>query len=190
MKNVSFSSLLAMLFSLALSASASARTQDYVFTLNWYSGPLAGSTSTGSLSFDNALAIPNSEYLGPNTLTTFMANVGGRDYGLGDVETGFLVFGQAGELRLLGVGTDCSPRSCRSTPGNPGSFYLVYDSQSRLDTLEAVAGPPDVTQSIANGAFAAAPVPEPSALGLFMAGAVMFLVGRRKAARPFRPEGI
>ena len=102
--------------SLALAAgSASARDIDYVFTLDWQSGPQTGMSSSGSLSFDESLAAPNAEYFS-TSLSAFSLVVGSTSYGLADVGVGFLTFDANADLRLLGVGTSCGPGFCSIGP--------------------------------------------------------------------------
>ena len=97
----------ALLFaSLTLAAGfAFADDVDYVFILHWQSGPLVGTSSSGSLSFDESLAAPNAEYFGTASLSAFGLTVGSTFYSLADIEVGFLTFDANADLRLLGVGT-------------------------------------------------------------------------------------
>lgn len=187
MRSLGYRIVLFVMLAVGLSAGANARLQQYEFTMDWQSGPLAGQTSAGSLSFEESLAIPNAEYSQPNLLSSFDATVGTRTYGLSDVTVGFLSFDQTGELRLLGVGTDCEPNSCRSSPFQSDSFYLVYDSQSQLGNFFAVAGPPDATQSQAVGVFVQSPVPEPNALAMLCIGLVALALRRKTAASQETP---
>ena len=169
---------------LALTAgSAFADDETYVFILNWKSGSHAGTSSSGSLSFDDSLAMPNAQYSGPDVLRSFSLTIGSTFYGLASVTTGFLWFDANSDLRLLSVGTDCGPGFCVVSPTNPTTFYLVYDPQSQLDRFFAVAGPPDADQSYGVGNFQAALVPEPSSLLLLLAGGGL-LAWRRRAATP------
>ena len=82
--------------SLALSvcgvSSALANQSYYDFTLNWESGPLQGTTSTGHLSFDSSLAAANAEYFDSNLLTSFQATIGSNAYALTDIATGAIYF--------------------------------------------------------------------------------------------------
>jgi hypothetical protein len=135
----------------------------------------------GSLAFDDALALPNAQYSGPDVLSAFSLTIGSTFYGLASVSTGFLWFDANSDLRLLGVGTDCGPGFCNVSPTDPNTFYLVYDPQSQLDRFYAVAGPPNADQSYAVGTFQVVAVPEPSALVLLLAGGGL-LAWRRKAA--------
>ena len=156
----------------------------YVFTLNWQSGALFGSESQGSLSFDESIALPNAQYLGPNSLNSFSLSAGNRIYGLTDVTTGFLSFDANSDLRLLGVGTNCGPGFCEASPTNAASLYIVYDSQSQLDRFFAVAGPPNSDQSYAVGVLQLAPVPEPSSLMFMLAGVGLLSLRRRATPNP------
>jgi len=155
---------------------------DYLFTLNWLSGPLTGTSSSGSLSFSRSLIAPNAEYLGTASLSAFSLDVGGTFYGLSDIEVGFLTFDANADLRLLGVGTSCDPGSCGISPGDPPGFLMVYDSQSQLDHFFGVYWPANADQSSGSGTFAVAAVPEPSALAMLLAGGAL-LAWRRRAGR-------
>jgi len=169
---------------LALAAgSAFADDEAYDFIVNWQSGSHAGTSSSGSLSFDDALAMPNAQYSGPDVLSSFSLTIGSTFYGLASVTTGFLWFDANSDLRFLSVGTDCGPGFCVVSPTNPTTFYLVYDPQSQLDRFFAVAGPPDADQSYGVGNFQAALVPEPSSHLLLLAGGGL-LAWRRRAATP------
>lgn len=51
----------------AIASSALAGSVAFVFTLDWQSGPLLGSSSRGSLSFDESLVAPNAQYSGTSS---------------------------------------------------------------------------------------------------------------------------
>ena len=170
-----------LLACLALSAgSVLADDRTYVFTINWQSGSLLGSSSTGSLSFDESLAMANNQYVGPDVLSAFSLTIGSTFYGLASVSTGLLWFDANADVRLLMVGTDCGFGYCSVHPTEPDTFYLVYDAQSQLDPFFAVAGPPNAEQSYGVGSFHAAAIPEPSVLVLLLAGGGL-LAWRRRA---------
>lgn len=109
----------------------------------------------------------------------------GRTYGVLDVDVGFLQFDVSRQLRLLGVGDDCGPGFCRSNPGHTDSFYIVYDSQSRLDRFFGVAGDSTFATSYGPGMMLLAPVPEPGQFSLLLGGLAcvgLFVRGRSGAA--------
>ena len=88
-----------LLACLALSAgSVLADDRTYVFTINRQSGSLLGSSSTGSLSFDESLAMANNQYVGPDVLSAFSLTIGSTFYGLASVSTGLLWFDAHGDL--------------------------------------------------------------------------------------------
>ena len=167
---IRFAAAASLLFGLL--AAAQAQTTAYSFEVNWTSGELAGTSSAGTLAFDTALAIPNAEYFQPNALSAFSFNLRGLSYDLSSVETGFLTFDANGQLRLLGVGTSCGPGYCGVVWGDTSSFYLVYDSQSRLDRFFGVSGD-SVSASYGPGALQASSVPEPSSVALLAFGLVL-----------------
>lgn len=105
----------------------------------------------------------------------------GRTYGVLDVDVGFLQLDVSRQLRLLGVGDDCGPGFCRSNPGHTDSFYIVYDSQSRLDRFFGVAGDSTFATSYGPGMMLLAPVPEPGQFSLLLGGQAcvgLFVRGR------------
>jgi PEP-CTERM motif len=174
-----------LLVSLTFAAgSALADDVDYDFVLNWQTGPLTGTTSIGSFAFDSSLAVPNAVYLGTASLTAFSLSVGSTVYDLADVSIGYLFFDANADLRLLGLGTDCSPGSCGLLPHDPPNFFLGYDPQSQLDKFFAVISPADAEQSYATGTLQlAAPIPEPSTMALLLAGGGLLAWRRRKVRR-------
>ena len=169
--------------SLALPAgSALADELAYSFTLDWQSGPLAGTSSSGSLAFDKSLATPNAEYLGTASLSAFHFAVGSTFYDLSDIGVGFLTFDANADLRLLGVGTSCGIGSCGISPGDPPGLLLVYDSQSQLDRFAGYYWPLDADQSYGAGTFEIAAIPEPSTVALLLAGGGLLAWRRRRSA--------
>ena len=169
-----------LLGALTLAASSTlAGDIDYLFTLNWESGPLTGTSSSGSLSFDESLAAPNAAYFGTASLSSFSLAVGGTFYSLADIAVGFLTFDANADLRLLGAGTSCGPHFCTILPGDPPGFVMVYDSQSQLDQFFGVYWPADADQSYGAGTFEVAAIPEPSTMALLLAGAGLLAWRRR-----------
>lgn len=180
MKYLAHRPLLAFLLSVCLATPAFAGHLDYTFDLRWKGGSLDGTTSTGTLAFDSSLAVPNAEYFGADVLTRFDARVGSTVLDTSSVTVGFLTFDAYGDLRLLGVGTDCLPGGCSSTFRLPVSFYMVFDSQSELDRFFAVGGPPNMTQSLGVGELRMVPVPEPTTASLFGLGVIAILLLHRR----------
>ena len=175
---------LLLLASLTLSASSAlAGDIHYLFTLNWESGSLMGTSSSGSLSFDESLAAPNAEYFGTASLSSFSLAVGGTFYSLADIAVGFLTFDANADLRLLGVGTSCGPHFCTIIPGDPPGFLMVYDSQSQLDRFFGLYWPAEADQSYGAGTFEVAAIPEPSTMALLLAGTGLLAWRRRRDGR-------
>ncbi len=169
----------AAIFLGAISTSYAAPVK-YDFSVNWNSGELAGSVSNGWFTFDSALALPNAQHFSQHTLLDFGFSMRNSFYGVSDVQTGSLTFDHNGALRIMSVGTDCGPGFCRSNPGNTNSFYVVFDSQSRLDRFYGVAGDSGYATSYGPGAAQVSTVPEPETLLLLLAGLGVMGIARRK----------
>lgn len=168
----------------ALAAGATAVAAEPVsfdYSVAWGTGQLAGTASSGSVSFDSSLALPLAEYDQPGLLSGFEFTLRGKSYGLADVKVGFLTFDAAGEVLLFAVGTDCFPNSCSVFPGEPDSFYWVYDAQPGLaHNFYAVVGDPAGVTSYGLGNLQpAAAVPAPGTAALLLAGLAGWAVRRR-----------
>jgi hypothetical protein len=146
-------------------ACANAASTRYDFSIDWTQGSLIGTTSTGSLSFDSSLALPNASYKTPNTLLSFELNLRGQTHTLSEVTVGYLAFDSLGDLRMLGVGTDCKPGICYSYSGNEKSFSISYDSSLNNNKFFAYNGDAGGLLAFGSGAFSTtSSVPEANTL--------------------------
>lgn len=156
---------------------ATAAPVSYDYFVNWTSGELAGTTSSGWLSYDSALATPDAEYSDPGLLSGFGFTVRGRTFGLGDVKTGFMSFDHSGYLRDLLVGSRCNDAGCGVGAGDLGAFYLSFAQRNAPNRLDGTIGDP-VGMSMGAGDIPSAPVPEPATAAL-----VLLALGAIGAAR-------
>lgn len=134
--------LTAVLLACALTPAASAKELLYRISITWKSGPLAGKTSSGHVSYDDSLALPGAQYTSQNVIGRLSFNIGRLRYDTSNTLSGFLSFEPNRALRMFMFGTGCYPGGCTAQAGNPNSLYFVYDSQSQLDKFSAVQGPP------------------------------------------------
>lgn len=170
--NCAHRNILAVLMTVA-TLSAQAATITYEFVINWVDGDLVGSSSSGAVTIDAALALPGASYRRPDLLTDFQFSVRGQDFTLQDVTSGYLSFDDKAQLQALGVGTDCKPGVCYVYSGQPASFAISYFAAYAPDTFSASNGNPAGFTVNGKGAFSiASSVPEPSVWCLTMLGLV------------------
>ena len=166
--------------------SVQASPVNYTFTVNVTSGPLSGTSSTGSFSYDTS-SIVDDRYVNKTGLLTALAfTFNGTAFNAGSANTGDLVFDSAGNLTSFLIGNNCTPGSCTvdgitnqwwiDPPSNTVSSSLFYSNQG-FDGF----GVGDVTFSLA-GVPPSSSVPEPGALGMFGFGALLLgvFVSRRR----------
>ncbi|HLI17088.1 MAG TPA: PEP-CTERM sorting domain-containing protein [Rhodanobacteraceae bacterium] len=149
-------------------APARATTLTYDFTVTATSGPLNGSVSHGTFSFDSSSITPGTGNPSADLLTALDFAWNGTTYNAGTANTGFLVFNAAGQLTFFVFGNSCSPGEC-SVYYHTDEWFVAAD-RFVYSTPDSYVFNGDVTYS-----QAAPSVPEPAALGMFGLG--LLLIG-------------
>lgn len=117
----------------------------YDFSVTAISGPLSGTTSTGSFTFDTS-SIP-AVLPGSNDATGLLAALNftwdGIAYDAGTANTGHLGFDAAGNLIDVLFGTNCGPGPCSIGAGSE-EWYVSWQAASSGTFAYSVAGDPVV----------------------------------------------
>ena len=143
---------------------AEATPVTYAFTVTATDGPLAGTTETGTFTYDTSIVPPGGGSVGgTNLLTALHFTWDGITYDQTTANTGNLGFDASGSLFTAEFGTNCLVGGCSITSG----FEQWAVSATVLGTVGgfgyAVAGVPG--QFDGNAILTL--VPEPSVLSLF-----------------------
>lgn len=75
-------------------------------------GPLAGTTETGTFTFDSSSIVPSGGNSGPGLLTSLDFTHNGIHYDETTANTGYLSFDSVGNLLGFGFGNDCPSGNC------------------------------------------------------------------------------
>lgn len=178
--------LAAIALTVFVAPAADATPISYNFTVDVISGPLSGTSSTGTFSYDNSSVVSggSNQQLGLLTALDFTFN--GTTYNAGNANTGWLAFDSAGNLTAFVFGNSCSvydpsqPENCGVIAGTdqwfvfPGLDGFGYTTLTTNDFF---------TGNVTYARAASLPVLEPDALGLFGFGAFMIIglsAGRRR----------
>lgn len=159
-------------------AAANATPVNYDFTVTATSGPLDGTVSHGTFSFDSSSVTPGTWNRATGLLTAFDFTWNGTTYNAATANTGTLSFDGAGHLTDFMFGTHCSAGEC-SFAIAPETWFAWSDAFF-YSLPTGASGGGSVTFSPA-----ATSVPEPAALGLFGFGALLigaFVSLRRRMA--------
>lgn len=160
---------------------AQATTITYDFTVHATSGPLAGTDSSGSFSYDSSVVVPGTLVPKMGLLTSLVFTFNGTAYDATTANTGWLGFDAAGNLNSFTFGNACSAGSC-GVQTKTNQWYAVK-SFFQYATTSVSGG----FQGTVTWSRAGASVPEPGALGLFGFG-LLLLAGaglrRRLVAGP------
>jgi hypothetical protein len=156
----------------------------YDFTLNGgSSGPMAGVTSSGFFSIDEAVAQP-STFVSSVLFTDFDVSWMGVDYDKTIAEAGWLNFDANGLLTFVGFGTNGLSGSCIS--GGLQSYnWTATWSSSGNNSFSYGLNSSDINNTTGRGNVSlalrpAAAVPEPATLGLALAGFAGLAFFRRR----------
>lgn len=174
---------LAVLCLLLAPAAANATPVTYEFTVTATKGPLSGTISHGTFSYDSDSVTPGTYNLAVNLLTTLDFIWNGITYNAATTNTGSLLFDEAGKLDGFLIGNNCFSGGCSVfwnsdgwlANGEQGSF--IYSTPGVGVWLDG-----HVTFSPASVS-----VPEPAdLLGLFGFGMLLIgaLAGMRRRAGP------
>jgi hypothetical protein len=103
---------------LFLGCQAQAAPITYVFTVTATQGPLNGSISIGTFTFDTSSITPGATNSDPALLTDLDFVWDGITYDETTANTGYLTFDGSGVLTSATFGNFCSPGTCQVTPGS------------------------------------------------------------------------
>jgi len=148
------------------------------------SGPLNGSTSTGSFTYDSSIVPAGGGIVAATGLLTdvaFMFN--GIAFDESTANTGSLTFDASGQLVFALFGTNCGAGLCDLTPGT--NDFLVAAAASFPGTF-AYATPGTQTTFSGDVFLFAFAVPEPTTLPLSLVGLAVagFALRRRQGSQP------
>jgi hypothetical protein len=159
-----------------LLAAATPITFDFLVAAS--SGPLAGTTSAGTFTFDSGsipAVLPGTSNA-TGLLTGLSFSWDGIAYNAATGNTGWLTFDAAGDLLTMGFGTSCAPGSCSVEIGTVDQWYVIGTMFAY-----AVPGAPSVYfGSVEVHPHAA--VPEPGAPALLVIALAALAMPRRRAA--------
>jgi hypothetical protein len=154
---------------------ARATPVNYTFLVTATSGPLSGTTASGTFSYDtSSIVVGSNGNTGLLTALNFTWN--GTVYNRTTANTGTLFFDNSGHLISQVFGNNCAAGFCAVTPGQDqwyvGSSGFTY---STLGAANAYTGTAPVSL--------VASTPEPSTLSLLSLGLGFFAVARRRKRR-------
>jgi len=165
---------------IGLASKLEASPVNYTFSVAATSGPLAGTTATGTFSYDTSSIVPGGTNANTGLLTALNFTWDGITYNQTAANTGFLEFDTTGALTQDLFGNNCVAGGCSTMPGFEQWFVASAFPQSGFSYFVAGAsgGFGTVTQSLVTGA------PEPSAFALLATGlALLALAGGRGRRR-------
>lgn len=157
--------------------SAQATSIHYDFTVDVTTGPLSGTTTNGSFSYDSSSITPGAYHVALGLLTALDFTFNGITYTSATANTGWLAFDAAGNLNNFAFGNSCGAGNCGVTIGTNDWFVSTNLFRYGAPNFGQV-GEGSVTH-----ALAPVNVPEPGTLGLFGLGALLLaglFVGRRR----------
>jgi hypothetical protein len=162
---------------------ASATPVNYAFTVTATSGPLGGTVSHGTFSYDSSIITPNKELFGPDLLTALEFTWNGTTYNLTTANTGWLFFSASGQLAGFGFAKNCGP-NCFFAPGQDS--WLVTAGPGSEGFRYSLPGPNPAWGGTVKTTPNLAALPEPAALGMFGFGVLLigaFVGLRRRVAQ-------
>lgn len=109
----------------ATASAASAATLDYDFRIEWQSGVLAGTLTTGRFSFDDHLPDLANEFFSTGLLSAFTFTSGAGVLSSSTVDTGWLRFDPQDALTGTAFGSNCNP-TCSARGDMPGEWWFNW----------------------------------------------------------------
>jgi hypothetical protein len=180
-RNATLSAIVAGL-GLVAAGSAEAFPITYDFTVTATSGPLNGTVSHGSLSYDSSSITLGNTNAATGLLTALSFSWNAIAYTPTTANTGSLSFDTSGKLTLAFFGTECGPASCSLDAANNANGFTLDAFPGLVGTIAyTVRG--NTTTGFGGRVTTALAVPasEPTTFALLGLGCV--LVGAARAAR-------
>lgn len=156
---------------LASSVLAHSAPITYRFKVNGgSSGPLAGQTAAGSLTFDSSIVPAGGGLLAQTGLLTELSFTwDGVAYDALTANTGFMDFSSTGGLASAAFGDDCNAGTCSALYGTADWYIAFHAEQPPSIFIYGIPG----YFSLVEGTVA---MPEPDPLALFGIGVVSLLL--------------
>ncbi|MGH7030825.1 MAG: hypothetical protein ACREEZ_10405, partial [Stellaceae bacterium] len=139
-----FAALAGLAFTAAGVVKSEAAPVNYDFSITATSGPLSGTTATGTFSYDTSSIVPGGFNNNTGLLTALDFTWDGITYNQTTANTGYLGFDASGALALDAFGNNCSAGICTVVAGEeqwyfgypPGFVYAVAGNPGFFSTTE------------------------------------------------------
>jgi hypothetical protein len=163
----------------------------YNFTVTATTGPLAGTSSSGTFTYDSSVvpAILPADVNQTGLLTDLAFVWDGISYDETTANTGSLGFDAAGVLSFAFFGTDCGTGTCTVPPGTEAWSASTLGSPLGF-FFYAIAGGPEETFQGRVSVSGPVRVPEPGTLTLLALGLAGLGFLRRRHAHPSAGRGL
>lgn len=163
----------------APAALATPITYNFTVTMPAGQGPMGGTVTNGSFTYDSSSVVPGGANNATGLLTALNFTWDGITYNRTTANTGELDFDTSGDLVNFAFGTNCVPGTCGVTSGSE-QWWAV-------PSLFAYSSPGNSTfEGSLTFSLAGASVPEPGNLALF-AGGLLLALGGFSVLRRRRP---
>ena len=157
---------------------AQATLLTYNFGVTATSGPLAGTSATGTFGFDDSI-IPTGggTVIGPDLLTDLDFTWNGIAYDENTANTGGFIFDSLGNMTLAVFGNDCSAATCGVSGGVEGWYARFL-----APPVFAYSTTGDITIGDGTTYLSPVAVPEPAPLALMGFGLAGLVFARKRKA--------